>query len=144
MAEANNERGSVLLLFPVGVIVLMMLAAIAVDLSAVHLARRELLRTTSQAVDDAAAMLDRNAVRQGDLRTIDHAAAERLIRFELATASLAGPLVGPPRIAFDDATGTVPVSVAMRAPRVFGRTVPGVGPDEVVEITTSGRLIAVG
>jgi uncharacterized membrane protein len=139
MAE-RAERGSALLLFPTAIAVLLLLAAIAVDLSTVHLARRELLRTASQAADDAASMIDRGLLRRTGEARIDHAAADRVIRFELAAAHLAGTLTGPPIVAFDDAAGTVTVSVSMQVEGMFRRVVPG-GERHIVTAVVSGRLL---
>lgn len=137
-----RERGTTLLLFPAAVLVLMLLAAIAVDMSSLHLARRELHRSASQAADDAAAMIDRAAAhRTGDAH-IDPATAERVVRFELAAARLPGRLVGPPQVNVDDATGTVEVTVTMSIDPVFGRVV-GRGA-QLVTVHTSGRLLDAG
>jgi Flp pilus assembly protein TadG len=145
MVDANqvptrgDERGTTLLLFPAAVMVLLVLATIAVDLSAQHLARRELHRAASVAADDAAAMIDRGATRRTGQAHIDPAAAERVVRFELAVAHLPGPLIGPPRVTVDDATGTVHVTVTMEVEPVFGRIV-GRGAERVT-VETSGRML---
>lgn len=141
--RTESEQGSTLLLFPAGVLVLLVLAAIAIDLSTMHLGRRELLRTAAQAADDAAAMLDVAAVRRGDLHTLDRVAAERVVRAEISSAHLAGTVVGPPVVAIDPATGAVTVTVAMDLEHVFGRVVPGIGRTERIVVTVSARLVDV-
>ncbi len=77
----HRERGSTLLLFPVAILVVTLLSAIAVDLSNVHLARRELLRMVQQSADDAAMMRSRNQPDEVDL-----ASASALVRARLRIA----------------------------------------------------------
>ena len=140
MAE-RRERGSTLLLFPAAVVVLLILASIAVDLSTLHLARRELFRAASQAADDAAEVIDQRAARSDGTVRIDHGAAERVVRFELAVAKLPGDLVGRPTVTFDDSNATVTVGVTMEVRRLFGRAVPGAPRSDRVTVRVSGRLI---
>src|SRR3954452_750854 len=60
----RGERGSVLILVPAGVLVLMLLGAIAVDFSVAYLAKRQLEAAAGAAVNDAAgAGLDERALR---------------------------------------------------------------------------------
>ncbi|MFN8050554.1 MAG: pilus assembly protein TadG-related protein [Acidimicrobiales bacterium] len=138
--SSRSERGTTLLLFPAAVLVLMILAAIAVDMSSVQLARRELFRTASQAADDGAAMVDQAALRRGDGVHIDRGAAERVVRFEMAAARLPGTLreVG---VTVDDARGVVTVTATMDVRRVFGRVVPSSPSTDRVDVHVSGRLL---
>lgn len=141
MAETGRrgERGTTLLLFPSAVLVLILLAAIAVDMSALHLARRELHRAAGHAADDAAAMIDRATARRTGETRIDPAAAERVVRFELAAARLPGRLVGNPQVSVDSAGDTVEVVATMEVDPVFGRVV---GRDaQRVTVRVSGRLL---
>jgi Flp pilus assembly protein TadG len=135
----RSDRGTTLLLFPSAVLVLLLLAAIAVDLSQVHMARRELARAADQAADDAAAMIDHAEAHRTGRTRIDHAAADGVVRFELAVAHLHGRLVGTPQVTFDDPTGTVIVTASVDVEPVFGRVV-GRGPERVT-IEARGRLI---
>lgn len=52
--SGRPERGSALLLYPTGVLVVLVLAAITVDLAAAFLAQRELARAIAGAASDAA------------------------------------------------------------------------------------------
>ncbi len=51
---------------PAGILILMMLAAIAVDFSHLYLERRELLAATSAAANDAVTAIDQDLLRLGD------------------------------------------------------------------------------
>lgn len=138
---ARGERGSVLLLFPAAVLVVVMLAAITVDLSMLHTARRELVVATSQAADDGAAMVDRDALHHDGRPRLDAALAERVARASLALARLRGPLVGTPTVVVDIAAGTVTVSATIRVDRFFSAGVRGARGDDLISITSIGRLI---
>lgn len=54
----RSERGSVLLLFPAAVLVLLVLAAITVDFSIAFLGERELANAADAAANDAASTID--------------------------------------------------------------------------------------
>lgn len=136
-----GERGSTLLLFPAAVMVLFVLAAIAVDLSLVHLARRELLRSASQAAEDAGALLDSEAIHRGDFTDVDAARARDLVRYELSVAALPGTIVGEPAISTNDATGEVTVRVSMNVEHFFASVLPDSEKIERVTVTTVGRVI---
>lgn len=80
MPDPNSrERGSVLMLFPAAVLVVIVLGSIAVDFSVVLLAERELAAAAAAAANDAAAAaLDEDHFRTtGEVR-LDAAAAERI------------------------------------------------------------------
>lgn len=137
----GSERGSVLLLFPAAVVVLLVLAAIAVDLSMLHAARRELLAVASQAADDGAAMVDRDELHRSGRVVLDPTRAERVVRAAFGVARLPATLVGPPDVVVDGAAGTVTVTAAVRVDRFFGGGVPGAAPDDTVSVTAVGRLV---
>lgn len=130
-----------MLLFPAAVLVVVMLAAIAVDLSMLHTARRELVVATSQAADDGAAMIDRDALHRGGRPRLDAALAERVARASLALAQLRGPLVGTPTVVVDAAAGTVTVSATIRVDRFFSAGVRDATGDDLVSVTSVGQLI---
>lgn len=134
------ERGSTLLLVPAAVMVLLLLGAIAVDLSAVHLARRELLRSASHAADDAAQMVDQTRLRLAGTATLDTAAAERVARFHLAVARLPGEVTDV-SVVVDPEDGRVDVTASMTVEAVFSRAVPGAAGTTTVTVTATGRLL---
>ena len=129
------------MLFPAAVMVLMVLAAIAVDLTSVHRARREVYRSASQAADDAAAMVDQHSLRAGDLHTIDLAAARRLVRAELALAGLPGPIVDGPRVELGPRPGTVAVHVAVSVDHFFAKALPGAASTERITVDVVGEIL---
>lgn len=53
VSRPRRDRGSALLLFPVGLVIVLLLGAVVVDFSAAHLARRDLADAASAAANDA-------------------------------------------------------------------------------------------
>lgn len=82
----GEERGTVLLLMPVAVLIFLVLAAISVDFAVVFLAKRELSNAAAGAANDAATRaLDLDHYYAQQTARIDPVAAEAV-----ASASLAG------------------------------------------------------
>lgn len=132
---ARPERGSVLLLFPAALLIVMVLAAITVDTSIAFLGQRELAEATSAAANDAAAdALSASAFYERDLIDLDLARVEA-IAVERVTQIIDGSRHSGLRVT----ASVVPPSAAGCPPRVevvasstvsyvFARAVPG-GPD---------------
>ena len=75
----TSERGSSLLLFPAGVLIVMVLAAMAVDTSIAFMGQRELANATAAAANDAASQAMNNAAfYQQDRIELDPVAVESL------------------------------------------------------------------
>ena len=110
--RARGDRGSSLLLMPAAVLIVLVLGAIAVDLTVVRLAHRDLLDVAASAANDAAgAGLDPATFRRSGAYRIDRRRAEDAVARSLAAHHL------------DD--------------RVQATVILGPGPDEVtVELTT--------
>jgi Flp pilus assembly protein TadG len=140
--DARWQRGSVLLLFPAAVLIVVALAAVAVDSSIAFLGERELANATAAAANDAAgqAVSDR-AFYQGGRIELDPAAVER-VAVNRVRAALDGrhrDLAVEARAMPPSAAGcgwTVRVSARARVSYIFSPAVPG-GPDSVaVDATT--------
>jgi hypothetical protein len=116
--RAAGDGGSSLLLFPAAVLIVLVLGAIAVDLSAVHLAKREVLDLAASAANDAVtAGLDQATFR---------ATGEYLIDPTLATAAAERTVA-----AGDPSGATTMVAITL-----------GPGPDQVtVELSTSAQPV---
>ncbi len=137
----HDERGTTLLLYPAAFLVIVVLAAIAVDLSAIHLARREVLRAASQSADDGAAMLDTAAVRRGDFGVIDLRRAREVVHGEMRAQHLPGELVGAPRVALGPRPATIVVTVTVRVEHLFAAAIPGAPPHETITVEVIGEVI---
>ncbi len=137
-AERAAQRGSVLLLFPVGVLAVLVLAALAVDASIAFLGERELSGAVSAAANDAAteALSNRAFYGEGRLRLdpgeVDRVAEAR-VRHSLDPGRHLGLTVRatvlPPSATA--CAWRVRVQATARVRYLFARAVPG-GPDEAV------------
>jgi uncharacterized membrane protein len=123
-ADRRGERGSVLLLFPAAALVMLVLAAIAVDLGLVHVRQRELWSLADAAANDAAGYgVDPLLLRTtGEVR-IDptraaSAAADATVASGVSGVRIAEVVVHP------DGT-EVTVALERESERVIGRALPG-------------------
>ncbi|MEA2842752.1 MAG: hypothetical protein QOJ69_423 [Actinomycetota bacterium] len=132
----KGERGSSLLLFPAGILIVLVLAAIAVDTSIAFMGQRELGNATAAAANDAASQaVDNAAFYQHDRVELDPAAVESLavakVRAALDQTRHAGlsieAVASPP--AAVGCPWTVKVTASSRVSYVFARALPG-GPHE--------------
>ena len=120
----SDDRGTALVLVPAMALVMIVLAAIALDMSVVAGIQRAAERELSAAADDAAGMIDgREHQRNGTVR-IDATAAEQVVRARLEVADLPGRVVEL-RIAVT--ADVVDVVARIESPRIFLRAVPGMG-----------------
>lgn len=132
MREA--ERGSSLLLMPAGILVVVVLGALAVDLSHVHLAQREVVAAVQGAAGDAATASYREATfyREGTV-VVDVVAARAEVEAALAAhhrdIRITAFTVTP--------AGDVVVRVAASVETIFARALPG-GP-RAITVTATGR-----
>ncbi|UDY35790.1 hypothetical protein [Dermatobacter hominis] len=105
-------------------LVLIVLAAIALDLTAVAGSQRSAERVLAAAADDAAGMLDGRAHQADGSVRVDRRAAERVVRARVDAADLAGQ-VRDLQIQVTDST--VDVTARVESPHLFLRAVPGMG-----------------
>ena len=114
------------MLMPAAVLIVMVLGAIAVDLTAVRLGQRELIAAAGDAANDAVTVgLDEAALAPGDGYRIDPARAEGAV---LDALDGQGHPRRPGRAADGDrvsGTDTVEVRLARRVPHVFAKALPG-------------------
>ena len=127
MRERHSQRGSALLLVPAGVLVLVVLGAVAVDSAVVLLAQRQLADVAAGAANDgaAAALDDAGFYRAGTLRVAQdraQAAAEASFR-RTAPAGLLAPAVRAEVLGADPPR--VRVTASAEVELVFARAVPG-------------------
>lgn len=120
---AAGQRGSVLMLMPAAILIVIVLGAIAVDLSLVHLAERQLQSAVDDAANDATAALREDAYRAGGGYSIDPGRAMELVQQSLEGGDLPGALVGPTRVRV---TGDrIEVSATVEVDYLFADVVPG-------------------
>lgn len=131
----SSQRGSSLMLMPAGVLVFVVLGALAVDLSNVHLSQREVIAAVQGAASDAAASSYSDAAFYGEgVVEIDEAAARAEAQASLAASDR------EIRITSFDVTADGMVVIEAEAPvdTIFAKALPG-GPDT---ITVTARASA--
>jgi hypothetical protein len=124
-----DERGSVLMLVPAGVLIVLVLASIAVDMSLVHLRKRQAFDLASAAANDAAtAGADQAALRLGSY-VIEPGSARAVVDDVVGASELAPLLAAPPSVTVT-AEG-VSVEITLEADYVFAGVLPG-APDSTI------------
>ena len=128
------------MLMPAGLLIVLVLASIAVDMSLVHLRKRQAFELAAAAANDAAT----GGVDQGRLRTTDEYVLDpertRAVVEDVVAASELAPQLARPPVVTVTATG-VRVELALEADYIFADVVPG-APDGT-EVTASATATAV-
>ena len=135
----GSDRGSALMLMPAGLLIVLVLASIAVDMSLVHLRKRQAFELAAAAANDAATA----GVDQGRLRTthdyvLDPERARAVVTDVVAASELASELARPPVVTVTGAG--VRVELALEADYIFADVVPG-APDGT-EVSASASATA--
>lgn len=146
---ARKERATALMMAPALVLIVLVLGAIAVDLSLVHTARRSAYRSLSAAADDAAAMIDAAEFQRTGEVHIDPEAATRVVRAHLGLLDGdAPPGFSEPAFRVIDAdvvtdvtAGVVRIAATVEVEHIFGPAVPGLDDTTVISVTTTGRML---
>ena len=140
--ERATERGSVLMLVPAAVLVLVILGAIAVDFSVAFLGQRELTNAAAAAANDAATAISEQSfyrgggeVAPGTIR-VDEARARRVADQALLARAPRGVHITDSVV--EPSGGQVCVTLRGRVPYVFARAIPGM--DDGVSV--QGRATA--
>ena len=128
------------MLMPAGLLIVLVLASIAVDMSLVHLRKRQAFELAAAAANDAATA----GVDQGRLRTtheyvLDPDRARSVVGDVLAASELAPQLARPPVVTVTGAG--VRVELALEADYIFADVIPG-APDGTV-VAASATAMAV-
>ena len=140
----RSDRGSVLALVPAALLVLIVLAAIAVDTTTEYLARRELAAAADAAANDAVTFgLDEARFRETGEFVLDAERAEEAVRRALSArwstvidrAVVAGDS--------DPQEGTVNVTLRSSAHLVFSPALPG-APHDVDVVARATADVYVG
>lgn len=139
MAEDRRQSGSVLLLVPAAVLVLVVLGAIAVDFSLAFLGQRELTSAAAAAANDAAAAAVSDAAFYGSSEgplVLDGARAEAIAAESVGRRRSGG--VEVTSVAVRVVGSQVCVTIVGEVPYIFAPVVPGVPSRAVVR----GRAVA--
>ena len=133
---ADRQRGTVLMLMPAAVLVLIMLAAIAFDYSHLYLAKRDLTSLADAAANNAVTYgVDQASIRRGDGYVLDPDLVERSVVASIGVHSRDLHLVGEPLVELVTPT-EVRITLVARIDYVFTRAVPGARDSETVRVTS--------
>ncbi len=136
----RGDNGTVLMLMPVAVLIMFVLGAITVDLTAVRAGQQDLLAAATDAANDAAtAGLDEAALRSGQGYQLDPTRVWLVAVDVLATKGVLDNLESGPDVSINP-DGSVTVSVARRVPHLFARAIPGAPDDELVRATATATV----
>jgi hypothetical protein len=134
----RGDRASVLMLVPAGALIVVLLGAIAFDLSLLFLRQRQAASLAADVANDVATLaLDVSTFRASGEYVLDPSRAEEVGR-SLLDASDLGPHLTSALISVD-ADDTVTVEVTIDVDYVFARAVPGAADGT----TVTGRATAV-
>ena len=139
------ERGSVLMLMPAAVMIVIVLGSIAVDFAIAFLGEREALSLATAAANDAAtAALDQDRFREAGEFVLDHDRARRVVDATLsASSSELHDVVVEVTFPVIDGTEGVRVVVSGTVDYVFARAIPG-APDGMAVEASATAVARVG
>jgi hypothetical protein len=127
--RAQATRGSVLMLMPAAVLIVLLLGSLAVDFAIAFLAEREVVDAASAAANDAATFgLDENQLRQSGALVLDRGRAEEAVRQSIVSRGSA--LLDRADVSVDVTAASVRVRISSRAQYLFARVIPG-APDGI-------------
>ncbi len=136
----RGENGTVLMLMPVAALIMFVLAAITVDLTAVRAGQQDLLAAATDAANDAAtAGLDEAALRSGRGFELDPSRVWLVAVEALATRGILDNLSSGPDVSINQ-DGSVTVSLSRRVPHLFARALPGAPDDKLVLATATATV----
>ena len=145
MGEHGRQRGSVLMLVPAAVLVLVVLGAIAVDFSVAFLGQRELASAAAAAANDGATAISESTFYQGRSGTgagtirIDEDRARRVVDQALVARAPRGVAIVDRLV--DPSGGQVCVMLRGRVDYVFARAIPGMADGAAVEARATATAV---
>lgn len=126
MRREASDSGSVWILAPAAVLVLVILGALAVDSAVVFLGQRQLSEAASSAATNAVSAISRSAFyRQGRV-VIDSARATQVADETVASEDLSAARLSSPPVVIVEGDQVCVRLVALVRP-IFGRAIPGMG-----------------
>ena len=131
-----------LLLFPAAVMVVLVLAAIVVDIGFTRVRVLELRAVAASAANDALGAVDVDSLRSTGLISFDSAAAQTLVRSSVAAGPVPAAAVESVIIARDSAgRWEIAVTLSVTIDRIIAPALPGA--DSSLTATVTERAVAV-
>lgn len=114
-----------LILMPAAMLIVLLLGAIAVDLTIVHLRQQQAIEAAASAANDAVTGgLDQAALRAGLGYQLDPARVDAAVDRSIDAQGLANQLAAPPQVT-EPTPNSVTVIITLRADYLFARALPG-------------------
>jgi hypothetical protein len=121
----GDERGSVLMLMPAAFLILLVLGAIAVDLTAIRVGERSLLSSATDAANDAVTVgLDESTFRSGGGYDLDPLRVRQSVYAVLFAKGILNRLTAPPSIVIHP-DRSVTVTLQGKVDHIFAKALPG-------------------
>jgi Flp pilus assembly protein TadG len=134
---AIDDAGSTMILMPVAVLVVLLLGAIAFDLSWVYEAQHEAIDAAESAADDAATYgVIPSDIQAGAGVHLDPSRIERAVDRSLSGPHLRGFEPERTTVTTDAATGEITVTITCHVEYLFAKAIPGSNHGR--EVTASG------
>ncbi len=125
VTRASGDRGSILMLMPAAILIVLVLGAIAVDMSVIYLAKHELIDAASAAANDAATVgLNEASLRVGSGYSLDPTRIDEAVGRSLASSGILGRLAEPPMVTITS-TDQVRVDLTIEVDYIFAKALPG-------------------
>lgn len=134
---AGREGGSVLVLVPAAVLILVILGAVSVDAAAVFLGERQLVGAAEAAATDAASSISKQSFYSSGQIRLDPATATAVADQSVASQDLSGVTLSEPPIV-QVGGRQVCVTLVGTVKRIFGAAIPGIPKT----VSVSGRSVA--
>ena len=139
--RGRNDRGSVLMLMPAAFLILLVLGAIAVDLTAIRVGQRSLLSSATDAANDAVTVgLSEDSYRSGEGYRLDPDRVRNAVYAVLYAKGILHRLTSPPAITIHP-DRSVTVELRGKVDHIFGRALPGASNPVPVRAGATARAI---
>jgi hypothetical protein len=139
--RCDADSASVLMLMPAALLIVLVLASIAVDMSLVHLRKRQAFELAAAAANDAAAAgVDQGVLRTTHAYVLDPATTRAVVGDVVATSELAPHLADPPVVTVTGAA--VRVELTLEADYIFADVVPGAPNGTTVTASATATAVA--
>ena len=129
------------MLMPAGLLIVLLLASVAVDMSLAHLRKRQAFDLAAAAANDAVtAGADQGRLRTSQGYVLDPEASRAVAARVVGASELASRLAGPPVVTVTDAG--VRVEIALEVDYIFAGVVPGAPDGTVVEASATATAVS--
>ena len=136
----RSDRGSVLMIMPAAFLILLVLGAIAVDLTAIRVGQRSLLSSATDAANDAVTVgLDESTYRSGGGYALDPQRVREAVYAVLYAKGILHRLTTAPTIVIHP-DRSVTVSLQGTVEHMFARALPGVSDPVPVHAEATARI----